>query len=628
MSLKALSRILRWATVDALVIIVAYILAYNARSLTADLQLSTFITFTTIAVVINIAGLYLTGVYQRLWVRTSGHDVITIIKGVAASTLILLILDLIERPRPVPLSVLIIAQILTFGAVVVLRYRSRLLGALNWRWRAVLLREFPENRENVLIVGAGESGQTTAWRLQHRFDESSTYQVIGFVDDDPRKQGLYVEGRPVLGMSESIPEIVSKFNVSLIVVAIHRIEGPVFRRILELCERTTTARIKVIPDMLALMNATQTTSFLRDVQPEDLIGRSVISRHESVDLSSVSERVVMVTGAAGSIGSELSRQMMSYNPTKLIILDNNESSLHDLHISLDAKHPDIAVVPALVDVTRREDVQDVFAEHRPQIVYHAAAYKHVPMLERYPDEASRVNIGGTFNVSNAALECGVERFVLISTDKAVDPSSIMGGSKRVCERIVQSLGILNPDILFTAVRFGNVLGSRGSVVPTFNRQIDQGGPVTITHPEMSRYFMSISEAVNLVIHAAAMTKGGDIFVLRMGEEVRIIDIGERMIRLRGLRPNIDIDIDIVGIRPGEKLHEELYEEDEQPADTQHPYIMKLTGSRVEHPDELIHKARQLSQRGFGVQTTKQALATLREVGQVDTTRHVLNGVAH
>jgi len=301
--------------------------------------------------------------------------------------------------------------------------------------------------------------------------------------------------------------------------------------------------------------------------------------------------------------------MLRYKPRHLLILDNNESNLHDLHVGLLAQYPNLAITPVLVDVTRAADVQAIFERYQPQVVYHTAAYKHVPMMEKYPNEALRVNIGGTLHVARAAQTHKSERFVLISTDKAVRPSSVMGASKRVCELLVHALAQETQTTRFTAVRFGNVLGSRGSVVPTFNRQIDNGGPVTVTHPEMSRFFMSIAEAVNLVIHAAAMTQGDDMYVLRMGEEVRIVDIAERMIRLRGLRPYTDIPIEFIGIRAGEKLHEEVYDEHEAPQATIHPHILQVSDWGLLLPEaRFVEEATNLAYDGLG--TGREPLATL------------------
>ncbi|MFN8565071.1 MAG: nucleoside-diphosphate sugar epimerase/dehydratase [Anaerolineae bacterium] len=476
---------------------------------------------------------------------------------------------------PLPLPVVLVGNLLALFGFVAFRYRSRLASSLLWRWKAVVLREFPKLRTRVLIIGAGESGQTLAWRLKHRFSNGN-YQVVGFIDDDPDKQNMYVEGCRVIGTRKDIVRLAEALNVDIIVVAVHNITGRDFRDVLTACENTS-ALIKVVPHLeAALINTKESASLLRDVQAEDLIGRSPVSRHEGVDLSAVMNKVILITGAAGSIGSELCRQIMQYNPTKAILLDNNESGLHDLVTELRARHPEVDFEPALVDIWSRSSLRALYERHHPQIVFHAAAYKHVPMLELYPLEALRVNIGGTRNVAELARDFHVERFVLISTDKAVNPTSIMGASKRICELLLLGLA-QRPDCrtLFSSVRFGNVLGSRGSVVPTFNRQIDNGGPVTVTHQDMTRYFMSIPEAVNLIIHAACLTQGNDIFVLRMGEDVRIVELAERMIRLRGLRPYKDIEIQFTGIRPGEKMHEDLFHSEEQPVETIHPNILKV-----------------------------------------------------
>lgn len=426
-----------------------------------------------------------------------------------------------------------------------------------------------------LIVGAGESGQALAWRLNHRAGDRQQ-DVIGFIDDDPQKRGMLVEGIPVLGTRTDIPQVVEANKIELIAVAIHNISNVGFRDILRYCEGTN-ARIKIVPDVLSQLRATGQAVPLRDVQPEDLLGRGLIARHEAVDLTPVLDKTILVTGAAGSIGSELSRQIMTYQPKHVLLLDNNESDLFDLVSEIEVAHPDAKVTAILADVTLPNLMRGVFAAHRPQIVFHTAAYKHVPMLEFHPAEAVRVNITGTKVTADLASEYCVERFVLISTDKAVDPSSVMGATKRVCELMLHAYCADDTcATLFTSVRFGNVLGSRGSVVPTFTRQIEHGGPVTVTHPQMTRYFMSIAEAANLIIHAAAMTQGDDIFVLQMGEVVSIIELAERLIRLRGLRPHHDIEIKFTGVRPGEKMHETLFEDYETPEPTDHPQIVKVT----------------------------------------------------
>lgn len=568
-------RTIRAALLDFPIGVICFALVYSLRTVVEPTE--SFGTRLAVAVAlaaINVVSLYLFGVYRRIWERTSGHGVTVIVSAVAAAGALALAAVLVINPRPAPLSVVLFGNLLACGAYILVRYRSRLISGLAWRWRAVWRQEFPKADERVLIVGAGESGQTLAMRLQHRFP-GHKYHVVGFVDDDIEKQNLFVEGVRILGTRDDIPGIVTEYNVDLIVLAIHNVTGQDFRDILTVCE-STSARIKRLPDVFALVNAKQSGEMLRDVQPEDLIGRSIVTRHEAVDLSALYDKVIMVTGAAGSIGSELGRQLTDFRPVRLILLDNNESGLHDLVTELQSRHPKLTLIPALADITMFDTLEPIFAQHKPDIIFHAAAYKHVPMLEYYPHQALRVNIGGTRNLLELAERNQVERFVLISTDKAVNPTSVMGASKRACELLLHAAAAEGRGAKYmTAVRFGNVLGSRGSVVPTFNRQIENGGPVTITHPDMTRYFMSIPEAVNLIIHAACLTESDDIFILKMGEVVKIVELAERMIRLRGLRPYQDIPIHFTGIRPGEKMHEELYYGPEEPKETAHPNMIKL-----------------------------------------------------
>jgi len=570
-----LRRVLAWIAVDSAVILAAFTAAFLARAITAPLDYSRGIAFIGFVLILALALLSAFGAYRRLWSQTSGNDAAVIVYAVVVQTALTALIDLSLTPRLLPLSVVLLGNALALSGLVAVRFRSRLISGVHWRWRAVWRREFPPRQTRVLIVGAGQAGRSLAWQMRRSFPDGTRYHVVGFVDDDPQKRGLYIEGARVLGDRTAIPHVVDRHGVDLIAVAIHRISGPAFRDILTYCENTP-ARIKVMPSVYALINDERGSPLLRDVQPEDFLGRQPIGRHASVDLSPVTGKAILVTGAAGSIGSELCRQLITYAPTRLILLDSNESGLHDLLNELQDSAPAGVLAPVLGDVTHRASLLTVFARHRPQVVFHAAAYKHVPMLELFPGEAVRVNIGGTLNVAELARDYRAERFVLISTDKAVNPTSAMGISKRICELMMHSLAAQpGQRTLFTSVRFGNVLGSRGSVVPTFNRQIDAGGPVTITDPQMTRYFMTIPEAVNLVIHAACLTKGDDLFMLRMGEVVRIVELAERMIRMRGLRPYTDIPIVFTGVRPGEKMHEELYDNLETPVETVHPGIIQL-----------------------------------------------------
>jgi FlaA1/EpsC-like NDP-sugar epimerase len=559
-----------WIAIDVLIILIAYAVAYSTRALITPINIQNA-GFSVLGASIYVIVLLMQGVYKRIWRRTSGRGAVTILKATITATALIFAIDMLFFPRPMPISVLLLGGILVSGGMIVVRYRSRLIEGLYWRWRVLSGNGKTRQRERILIVGAGLSGQNIAIRLQEP-DNVRQYEIIGFVDDDLDKAGMYVEGCRVLGQTANIPEIITRQAIDLIIMAIHNIDGPGLRRIIEICE-LTPARIKIVPDTMGQIRAPY-HAVLRDIRLEDLIGRSVVTRHQAIDLEVVAKRVVLITGAAGSIGSELSRQMAEYQPQNLILLDNNESALHDLSVEIHTLFPQIKVTAVLVDITLQRDLRAVFEQYRPQIVFHVAAYKHVPMLEYYPQQAVRVNIGGTYQTAALAHEFQAERFVLISTDKAVQPTNVMGATKRIGELIVHTFATQSRT-RFSAVRFGNVIGSRGSVIPTFERQITNGGPVTVTHKDMTRYFMSISEAANLVIHAAALTRGGDIFILKMGEKVLVVDIAERLIRMRGLRPYVDIPIAFTGIRPGEKLHEELFDGAEKPQPTQHPHILRL-----------------------------------------------------
>jgi FlaA1/EpsC-like NDP-sugar epimerase len=388
---------------------------------------------------------------------------------------------------------------------------------------------------------------------------------------------------------------VQERRVGLIIIAIHNIAGAQLRELLSECLKTN-AQIKILPNFLGTIDQVRAALPLKDIQPEDLLGRQLCPVDEQACARLITGKVVLVTGAAGSIGSELCRQVLALRPLRLLMLDNNETGLHDLQAALQCGEPQ-QLVALIADVADSGRLEKIFVQHRPQVVFHAAAYKHVPMMELHPAEAVRVNIQGTQVVAALAAKYAVDRFVLISTDKAVRPSSVMGATKRVAEMLIGSASqqqvVLGRSSLFTAVRFGNVLGSRGSVVPTFTRQIDQGGPVTVTHPEMTRYFISISEAVSLIIQAATLTEGGDIFMLDMGEAIRIEDLAHKMIRLRGLRPGQDIQIVHSGVRPGEKLHEELLGPAERRLPTAHPKIYRIKGAQRLAPFLVYEQAAQL-----------------------------------
>jgi FlaA1/EpsC-like NDP-sugar epimerase len=613
------------------------------------------------------------GLYGHLWRYASAQEVAPIVGSTATSTAFLLLTILTTNTgRPIPLSVIMLSGFFTVGTFTAVRYRQRLLTGMMSRLQRIVGRP---DRQRVLIVGAGEAGQLLAQQIRTH-SQHHHYELVGFVDDDPAKLSMRVHGVPILGNRDTIPQLAAERNVSLIIIAIHSIPGPTLREILSLC-LSTQARVKMMPDFLGRMDSAKDMLPLKDITPADLLGRQPCQIDKTACRELIADKIVLVTGAAGSIGSELCRQILDWQPRQLLMLDNNETGLHDLALTLKHHHtPDAVVnqlneniVPLVADIRNQAKIDYVFETYRPQIVFHAAAYKHVPLMERQPDEAVRVNVLGTQIVSEAAARNAADRFVLISSDKAVNPGSIMGATKRVGEMLITNMSLdddqplpasvtienitgatngrhqqyarqngrtngvgkhkngktistpsQNLELLssidselalslpqeqtpgkvngsksqnhrtrFTAVRFGNVLGSRGSVVPTFTRQIELGGPVTLTHPEMTRYFMSISEAVSLVIQAATLTEGNDIFMLDMGQEIRITDMAHKMIRLRGLRPGQDIAIEYIGIRPGEKLNEELLAPHEERLATSHPHIFRIRTRTAPFSRELLSK---------------------------------------
>lgn len=433
------------------------------------------------------------------------------------------------------------------------------------------LKHKQKNKKNlisVMVIGAGEAGNVIIKEIVN--SNFSTMVIKCVIDDDKGKWGRYIQGIKVAGGRDKIVECADIYEVDEIIVALPSASRADIREILEIC-KDTNCKLRSLPGMYQLVNGEVNVSKLRDVEVEDLLGRDPISVDLDSILGYVQGKVVLVTGGGGSIGSELCRQIATHKPKQLVIVDIYENSVYDIQQELKQKYPDLDMVVLIASVRNTNRMNYIFSQYKPHIVYHAAAHKHVPLMEDSPTEAIKNNVFGTFKTAQAAAMSGVQRFVMISTDKAVNPTNIMGASKRICEMIIQTFD-KHYDTEFVAVRFGNVLGSNGSVIPLFRKQIAAGGPVTVTHPDIIRYFMTIPEAVSLVLQAGAYARGGEIFVLDMGEPVKILTLAENLIKLSGYRVGEDIKIEFTGLRPGEKLYEELLMEEEGMRDTANKMI--------------------------------------------------------
>lgn len=439
------------------------------------------------------------------------------------------------------------------------------------------------NGTSVMIIGAGEAGNTMIKEIVS--SNYSTMVIRCIIDDDKRKWGQFIQGIKVVGGRDKIIESADLYGIDEIFLTIPSASRSTVRELLEICKETN-CKLRSLPGLYQLANGEVNVSKLRDVEVEDLLGRDPIRVDLDSILGYVQNKVVLVTGGGGSIGSELCRQIAQHKPSKLIVLDIYENNAYDLQQELKEKYPELNLVVLIGSVRNTNRINSVFETHHPDIVYHAAAHKHVPLMEESPNEAIKNNVFGTWKTAMAAAQNGTKKFVMISTDKAVNPTNIMGASKRICEMIVQTFN-RHYDTEFVAVRFGNVLGSNGSVIPLFKKQIAAGGPVTVTHPDIIRYFMTIPEAVSLVLQAGAYAKGGEIFVLDMGEPVRILDLAKNLIRLSGYKVDEDIRIVFTGLRPGEKLYEELLMDEEGMQDTENKLIH--IGRPIELDEQLFFK---------------------------------------
>ncbi len=564
-------------THDVIMIVAAWLLAYFMRAnLVGDysFQLNYALHALPVVLVIQTMACYAFGLYRGVWRFASIPDLVRIIKVVFVGILIsALVLFFMNRLQGIPRSIFLL-----YGMILILLFSGP---RIFYRWiknRGYFL----SNAKRVLVVGAGQAGEgfvRDAQRTQH------DYQVVAFVDDDTSKLRCDIHGISVKGRISDIPQLVNIYNVDLIVIAIPSANSVTMRKIVDVCE-STNVPIQTLPGIKDITSGRVNINSLREIFLEDLLGREPVALAWDAIEAIVCGKKVMVTGGAGSIGSELCRQIAMLAPSFLIVIDNGEFNLYELEMELKKNFPNLSFTALLVSVTDRAAIKSIMQQYRPHIVFHAAAYKHVPILEQQVRAAIVNNLLGTATVAEEAIQSNVEKFVLISTDKAVNPTSIMGATKRAAEVFCQDLN-RHGTTQFITTRFGNVLGSRGSVIPLFKKQLEQGGPLTVTHPDITRYFMTIPEAVQLILQTTVMGTGGEIFVLDMGEPIKIRYLAEQVIRLAGKIPDQDIKIIYTGLRPGEKLHEELFYENEKFIDTQHKKVHRAISQTI-NSDELAN----------------------------------------
>ncbi|MFZ2491333.1 MAG: nucleoside-diphosphate sugar epimerase/dehydratase [Thermoanaerobaculia bacterium] len=534
---------------------------------------------------LQLAALWAFGVYRHIWRYVSLSDVWPVAAAGFFASIPMVLIRLLphgERWARVPLSVIIVDSFLAVCAVLMLRVITRLSYEATERARHS---GSVGPRKPVLLIGAGQGGMLAARELMRRADAG--IDIRGFVDDDPAKTGTTIHGVRVLGTTAQLPTLVGTLDIDHVIITIAKAQRENIQRIVEICE-AIPVKARIIPGLYEILGGQVEVSRIRSVEIEDLLGREQVQLDETDIARLITGRVVMVTGAGGSIGSELARQVARFAPARLLLVERAEFALFEIDRELHLQHPELEIDPLVADTGDEKRIRGIFARYRPHVVVHAAAHKHVPMMELQPSESIKNNVLTTRLLGNVAGEFDTESFVLVSTDKAVNPTSVMGASKRVAELVVQDLSQLPYKTRFVGVRFGNVMGSAGSVIPIFRKQIAAGGPVTVTHPDMTRFFMTIPEAAQLVLQAAAIGEGGEIFVLDMGEPVKIVDMAIQMIKLSGLKPNEDIDIVFSGVRPGEKLYEEIDRMGETLSKTKHPKI--FNGNLTPYPRTKLREA--------------------------------------
>lgn len=559
---------------DVIVLCIAFFLAYlpaiNIQM--ADYNYGTALNQVPFVVLVQLSALFVVGAYSIIWRYVSIEDIKVFLKAALISGSILLALRFLLmfsdfRVWQVPISVILIDTVLAFGGMLALRVTRRFIYELGDK-KTPFDKRRRIKRKPALIVGAGRMGATLAKAMVGRAD--AELELRGFVDDDHRKKGGSLSGLKVLGTTGDLARLVDELNIKKVVIAVDAAQGKEIRRIVDVCS-AIPVRTQIVPSLNEIAHGRVSVSRIRDVQIEDLLGREPVHLDDKNLHDFLENKVVMVTGAGGSIGSELVRQITGYRPAKLLLVERSEFFLFKISAELSSEMRSVDFVPLIADICDEPRMREIFENFRPAVVFHAAAHKHVPLMETNAAEAIKNNVLATNLIGSLSGEFDVGHFVLISTDKAVNPTSVMGASKRVAEVVLQSLEH-RFSTKYIAVRFGNVLGSAGSVVPIFRQQIKKGEAITVTHKDMTRYFMTIPEASQLVLQAGALGNGGEIFILDMGQPIKILDLAEDMIRLSGLTPYEDIDIVFTGIRKGEKLFEELEITGENLLKTVHPKI--------------------------------------------------------
>ena len=577
-----------------LIDIIIIVGCYTASLLFLDMQITNIKRFIIeMAIVVAIYQIFLNifRMYQNMMRYEVGKDYIKYILSSFLSLTVLTIVDKAFNLEFVTLRTNVLAGVLVAGMFVMYRLAGRSILSRKMSKYEKINKNQDNKANNLLIIGAGMGAREIIIAIKNNMRDK--YNIVGIIDDDISKINHYILGVKVLGTRYDIPKIAKEKDVDLIFFAINKIDAISRRKILEICQETGV-KTRVLPTTEEVIDKQGAMNSLRDVQIEDLLGRDPVHLDNKNINSLIKNKTVLVTGGGGSIGSELCRQIVKYDPKRLVIVDIYENNLYDIEMELRAEYPKLNLEAIVASVRDKARLNNVFETYKPEIVFHAAAHKHVPLMEKSPLEAIKNNVFGTYNVVNCADEYEVEKFVLISTDKAVNPTNIMGASKRVCEMIIQAKNKVSKTE-YAAVRFGNVLGSNGSVIPLFKKQIERGGPVTVTHKDITRFFMTIPEAVQLILQAVTYAKGGEIFVLDMGEPVKIYDLAVSLIKLLGYEPNVDIPIEITGLRPGEKLYEEILMSEEGLTSTKHNkiFITEPMSITMEELEEKLEKLKEL-----------------------------------